>query len=355
MSTPASRRSQLSSCPVGRRQALKQWDEAACRLAEEGQLLWLVGQGLHLALSAAELSPQGVPPPPIEALRDWANRTICSLGLVRREAELRGYEVGRTALPAAGPSPSPRASDDGDGRAGSAADSVAVPVVWVASQTVRGRWVTLAVGVDLQGHKKMLSLQEGSTSDPVVTRGVLQTLATQTTPGTGLLLVTDGSRTLDAAVADLGDSGIRVAHCRWCLRQEVIAHVARDMRQDITEALDRAWQQPIEAARVSLRSLALSLRRSHPGAAERLERSLEASLQVAVLGVRPPLRDHLEVAGVVRMAIMKALKWGQSTAVGVAAVKAGLSQWQRRTNRLIGHGALPALVQALQEERGHAS
>ena len=349
MSTPTSRRSVSPNLASSRRQSLKQWDEAACQLAEEGQLLWLVGQGLHLALTATELTPQEAPTPPMDALRDWANRTVGSLGTVRREAVLRGYERVQVALPATVPCRSVRAPRD---TAGTAADSAVMPVVWVASQSVRGPWVTLAVGADLQGRKKALMLLEGSTSDPVVVRKVLQGLADLISCSAGLLLVTDGSRTLDDGIANLGETAVTVAHCRRCLREDVLAHVPHEGRQALSESLDGAWRQPVEAAEVALRLLVSSLRRSHPGAAERLERSVGASLQVAALGVRSPLREHLEAAGVVRTAIDKALEWGQSTAAGVAAVEAGLPGWQRRTRRLMGYAALPELVQALQEKRG---
>lgn len=350
MSTPTHPRRGGSPCggPVGRRPTRRQLREAASQLAEEGQLLWLVGQGLDIALTAAEAPWHvgGV----VDALREWAGRAIGAAAAVREGAALAPRWTGdvRThASPLHGPSQSRRSHPDQSGEKAGA--SAGIPVAWVASQTARGSWVTLAVGVDRHGRKMPLSLHEGSTSDPVVARKVVRDMVGHVDPLAGLLLITDGSRTLDDVVTGEWDGGVQLAHCHLKLRDDLLAHVGKDGRARLAEALALAWQQPPNAAATSLRSLVSSLRKRHPTAAERLERSLEASLRVAGLGVGPPLRDHLESTGVVRMAIEKALRWGRSTAGGAAAVAAGLPTWQQRTRRLIGFRGLAALAQALQE------
>jgi len=337
---------------ASRRPTQKQLREAAARLAEEGQLLWLVGQGLHFALAAGESPSQSGAF--VDALREWARRAVGAAAALQQEAPLTPVSSGerQPALRSAGAAGAafhpPHENDDGAAEAG-------VPVVWISSQTVRGSWVSLAVGVDRQGRKKALSLQEGSTSDPVVARKALQEVAAHVDPLAGLLLITDGSRTLDDLVPRQWDGGVLVGHCHLSLRHDLLAHVPKDRRLEIGDALELAWRQPPEEAERSLKSLASRLRRHHPGAAERLERSLEASLRVAGLGVRAPLREHLESTGVVRMAIEKALRWGRSTAGGPAAVAAGLPIWQQRTKRLIGFRALPALATALQDNSAAAS
>lgn len=349
MATPAPRRRGGASSVSAstRRPTQKQLREAATLLAEEGQLLWLVGQGLHFALTAGEAPTlEGVF---LDSLREWASRAIRATVALRQEAPLAPWSNGqRQASSAAvdsagGARPSQHESDSG------AAAALGIPVVWISSQTVRGNWVSLAVGVDRQGHKRALSLQEGSTSDPVVARKVLHEVAAHVDPLAGLLLITDGSRTLDDVAEGQWDGAVQLAHCHLSLRHDLLAHVPKDERAELGDAMELAWRQPPGEAAKSLKSLVSSLRRRHPGAAERLERSLEASLRVAGLGVRAPLREHLESTGVVRMAIEKALRWGQSTAGGLAAVAAGLPIWQQRTKRLIGYRSLPSLAAALQD------
>lgn len=349
MPTPTPRRRRCAS-PVSaaaRRPTQKQLRDAASQLAEEGQLLWLVGQGLHFALAAGEVPAHG--DGFVEALRAWASRAIRATVSLRHEVPLAPRSSGDRPTPsttldsAGGTRPSQCDGNDGAAEAG-------VPVVWISSQTVRGSWVSLAVGVDRQGHKKALSLQEGSTSDPVVARKVLQEVAAHVDPLAGVLVITDGSRTLDDAAEGQWEGAVQIGHCHLSLRHDLLAHVPKDERAELGDALELAWRQPPGEAAKSLKSLVSSLRRRHPGAAERLERSLEACLQVAGLGVRAPLREHLESTGVVRMAIEKALRWGKSAAGGPAAVAAGLPIWQQRTKRLIGYRALPALAATLQDK-----
>jgi hypothetical protein len=237
---------------------------------------------------------------------------------------------------------------------GAAADT-GMPVAWIASQTVRGIWVTLAVGVDRQGRKRALSLHEGSTSDPVVARKVVQEMVALVDPSAGFLLVSDGSRTLDEVVVQQWTGTVQIGHCHLSTRDDVMAHLPRGERVEIGDALELAWRQPPEEAARSLRSLVSKFRRRHPGAAERLERGIEASLRVAVLGVQPPLRKHLESIGVVRMAIEKSLMWGRSKAGGAAAVAAGLPIWRQRTRRLMGYRGLVALAETLQERAAAVS
>ena len=324
-----------------RRHVLKPWHEAADQLAEEGRLLWLVGQGLHLALSAAD-SHEEVGVPPLEALRSWATRSVSALTAERGEAGARGVAGPAAARPRR-PDPMEKV------RPVLASEPAVFPVVWVASQAVRGEWVTLAVAVDLGGRRRVLALLEGSTRDPVVVRTLVEELEAKQALGTPVLLVTDGSRTLDEAVGKLGRAGVQVAHCRRCLRHDVAALMPEGERPGVLKSLDSSWDLSPEAAGSSLKALVTALRVHHPGAAERLERSVEASLRVARLGVAPPLRDHLEVAGAVRTAIAGALEWGGSRASGIAAVEAGLGAWQLRTRRMMGHENLATLVHALQE------
>jgi len=138
------------------------------------------------------------------------------------------------------------------------------------------------------------------------------------------------------------------------MRDEVMDHMSGDARVEVGDALELAWRQAPEEAAKSLRSMVSKLRRRHPGAAERLERGIEASLRVAVLGVQPPLRKQLESTGVVHMAIEKSLTWGRSKAGGAAAVAAGLPIWRQRTRRLMGYRELPSLVKTLQEKAAAA-
>jgi hypothetical protein len=87
MSSPSSSRPRGTSSGYsgGRRPTQKQLREAASQLAEEGQLLWLVGQGLHFALTAAEAaSPNEMF---VDSVRVWASRAVGAAATLRREGK----------------------------------------------------------------------------------------------------------------------------------------------------------------------------------------------------------------------------------------------------------------------------
>lgn len=348
MSTPGGRRRDALGLihSSSRRPTQKQLREAASQLSREGQLLWLVGEGLHVALTLMDGAAPSVGL--VDALRDWAGGAVRAAGSMQQEVLSSIQQLGDTVSVAAGGA---RSSHGGNA---AEATNARMLVAWVSSQTVRGSWVTLAVGADRQGCKKALALHEGSTSDPVVARKVIQEVMALADPCAGLLLITDGTRTLDEMVAGHWTGVVQVGHCHLRMRDDVVAHVPKDERAELADALALAWRQPVDEAARTLHSMVTRMRRRHPGAAERLERGIEASLRVAVLGVQPPLRRHLESAGVARMAIENALKWGRSKAGGAAAVAAGLPVWQQRTRRLMGWRGLAALAETLQEKAAAA-
>ena len=208
----------------------------------------------------------------------------------------------------------------------------------------RGDWMSVAVGADRDGRKHVLSVREGGAADPAVAEGILEDLVDRgVSPERGLLLVTEGSRALDERLLPFWGPGALVGHCRRRLLQDVLEHLPEEGRPRTRRNLERAWlQDPDDAAR-SLAQVCDELRRPHPGAAERLERSLEPCMAVARLGIPHPLRDHLEVAGPARMALLEGRRGG----VGLEGLARGVLDWQRKTKRLIGHRDLPALVGAL--------
>lgn len=85
----------------------------------------------------------------------------------------------------------------------------------------------------------------------------------------------------------------------------------------------------------------------HPGAAARLERSLDACLTVASLGVADLLRKHLQIQGMVRVAFAKAVSLGRSEASGLEAITSGIGAWLKGTRRFYAADELPDLADRL--------
>jgi hypothetical protein len=224
-----------------------------------------------------------------------------------------------------------------------------LPVLWLGSREIAGSWSTLALGVGVDGVKRVLALRPGSVRDPLVAEELLADLVARGLTGRGgLLVVTEGSQTLDRAVKGAWQGRALVAHCRIRLCEEVLAHVPEGARARLRADLRSAWAMPAEAARTALHDLHRRLESDWPGAAERLHRSLEPVLTVARLGVASPLKECLTSAGTLRMAFKNALRWGGFRAQGLRALAAGLPVWLRRTRRLVGWQGLELLARNLR-------
>lgn len=136
----------------------------------------------------------------------------------------------------------------------------------------------------------------------------------------------------------------------------MLAHLQGEKRRRVDEKLKAAWSQAWPQSEESLKIILSDLRENHPGAADRLERSLEATLIVDKLEPQAPLREHLLVAGVPRTAYDVAVQRGGEN----GRVKEGLTAWLQRTRRLPGYRALPNFVERidgakLQEKEQAAS
>ena len=205
--------------------------------------------------------------------------------------------------------------------------------------------MALAAGSD--GIRRVLGLKEGSVREWDVAEGLLLDLAGRgLDAGADWLVITEGSRTLDRALAEVWSGRVLVAHCLFRLHDDVIGHFPEALQEQRSKELLYAWTLPLVEANALLRELLGRWSSEAPGAVERLERSLDACLTVARLGVVSPLKERLESAGTLRMAFKKAVRW---TAAGSGRPTLSVDPaWLRKTRRLAGWHGLDLLAYALR-------
>lgn len=290
------------------------------RLSEEGRLLLLLGRTLKRVASSppdGSLGPWALNA--LQELKSLDSKVIAVVSQPRKTKSSKSVVEVKPGLPL---------------------------VIWIASCPHQGDRLTLAVAADELGNKQLLSLQEGSTLNPLVSEALVNELTAQGLPGDGnVLVVTDGNQCLEDTMRLHWELMPAIAHCQSSVRKAVVAHLQGDQRRIISERLKKTWMLG-ETAAGALTSLVEELDRDHPGAAERLKRSLAATLVVDRLGVKYPLRDHLVVAGVPRMALIRAREWGGKNEAEIAS---GLETWLTRTRRLPGYRALPQLAESLRK------
>lgn len=151
--------------------------------------------------------------------------------------------------------------------------------------------LVVALGVDAQGAKHVLGLEEGSTENAVVCRRLVSGLIERGLPADrALLFVIDGGKAIRRAVADAYGELALVGRCRLHKRRNVLDELPEGLRPAIGHKLDAAWaKEDPDAAEAALRRLASSLEQDHPGAAASLREGLEETLTISRLGLSPAL------------------------------------------------------------------
>jgi hypothetical protein len=224
------------------------------------------------------------------------------------------------------------------------------PVVWMGSREWgRIGLTTVALGLDAEGRKRVLSVRPGSIREPGLAADLLSDLANRgLNVASGLLVVTEGSKLLDEALKETWGPRVMVSHSRRQVLEDMSSHVLEAEREAVCSQVVNAWTlAPAEAA-VALHRLAKGLQRSAPGAAERLIRSIDATLVVDRLGALPPLKDRLISLGTISQAVQRAHEWG-GRGGGLEDLLVGLSRWLDRTRRVTGWQQLGAATRRLQQ------
>ncbi|MBI3695998.1 MAG: transposase [Acidobacteria bacterium] len=323
------------------------------RLADQGKLLCLLGEGMEALLTAA-LDGKNRPVDEAVAAATLLHVAQGVLG-VGPHQDIRA-SVGGALRPRSRPTPAkgplrgalglPAADSFLEGRDLSAAWC---PVIWVGSQEIRGAWASLALGAGIDGVRRVIALRAGSVRDANVADELVADLVARGLPSaSGILVVTSGSRTLDASVERGWGHRAILSHCRHRVLDEVLSHVVESERAVVQAQLTGAWSLPSDEGRALLQDLVKRLERNAPGAAERLARSVEASLVVDLLDVDEPLKERLTSMGTCGMAFKRALQWGGSTEAGIQGLATGLMVWLGRTRRLMGWQVLGSLAAVLQ-------
>lgn len=323
------------------------WRRGASRLIEQGKLMWLLGEGMNAVLEAQS---QGVAPPDeaglVGTVFNWIQSAWTGVGVPGGNPFVDGLQRKVVAVP------TPKNSLTPTGRPSNLVlvlgnlAAVSCPVLWIGSHEVAGRWASMVLAAGTDGLRRVLALKEGSVRERDVAEGLLADLAGRGLDGAGLLAVTEGSRTLDQALAQAWSGRVQVAHCLTRLHSDVIGHFPEAVQGQRGNELTAAWSLPPEQAAALLQELVARWSSEAPGAAERLERSLDASLTVARLGAGSPLKERLESAGTLRMAFKKAARW-TSTGSGRPTLSID-SAWLERTRRLAGWRGLDLLAHTLR-------
>src|SRR5437660_10869239 len=213
----------------------------------------------------------------------------------------------------------------------------------------------VALGIDIDGVKHPLAVEEGSTENATLVTGLITGLRERGLDVTRpVLAVLDGSKALARAVKDVFDKPL-IHRCQ--------EHKIRNVRDKLPERLktvaERRMRQAYHAesalkAEGLLEQLARELDKTHPGAAASLREGMAETLTILRLGVPPTLARTLRstntiesMIGICREHSKNVKRWRDGT-MALRWCAAGLLEAGHQFRRVNGHLHLPKLRTALE-------
>ncbi len=200
-----------------------------------------------------------------------------------------------------------------------------------------------AVGVDGQGSKHVLGLQEGATENAAAVKTLLERLVAQgLDPGKKLLFVIDGSKALRAGITAVFGAEHPVQRCRIHKLRNVVEQLPRDQQNQARAAIRAAWRMEPKEGLARLRKLADWFEQSYPAAAASVREGLEECFTLNRLGVPPSLQRCLATTNViespqsgVRMRTRRVCNWRDGAMVQ-RWVAASLLATEKSFRRIMG-------------------
>lgn len=219
-----------------------------------------------------------------------------------------------------------------------------------------GHTCVVAMGIDADGIKHPLALEEGDTENATLVKGLLAGLRERGLDVTRpILCVIDGAKALHSAVQAVFDRPViqrcqqhKIRNVRDRLPDAVASVAEREMRA--------AYRNPDSlAAQAALEELARRLERPHPGAAASLREGLVETLTIIRLGVPPTLARTLRSTNPIESMIeicrdhCRNVKRWQDGKMVLRWCAAGMLEAKKQFRRVNGHLHMKALRTALDE------
>jgi transposase-like protein len=215
----------------------------------------------------------------------------------------------------------------------------------------------VALGIDLDGVKHPLALEEGSTENARVVTDLLVGLRERGLDVTRpILAVIDGSKALAKAIRDVFDQPV-IHRCQLHKIRNVEAKLPKRLREVVVKRMRGAYRADTALqAEGLLRELAAELDQTHPGAAASLREGLPETLTVLRLGVPPTLARTLRSTNAIESMISicrdhseNVKRWRDGT-MALRWCAAGMGEATKQFRRVNGHLHLSKLRDTLNAQ-----
>lgn len=196
-------------------------------------------------------------------------------------------------------------------------DQLDLRVIYIDGMMFGSQHVISAVGVDSEGHKHVLGMQQGATENAAAVEDLLQQLiARGVKPEAKRLFVIDGAKALRAAIHRVFGPQHPVQRCRNHKIRNVVERLPEEQKEQVKAAMRASYRLEAKAGIARLRKLADWLEQEQPAAAASLREGLEECFTINRLGVPPSLHRCLATTNLiespqsgVRMRTRRVCRW----------------------------------------------
>jgi putative transposase len=214
-----------------------------------------------------------------------------------------------------------------------------------------------AVGVDAEGRKRVLGIQEGATENSAACRDLLQNLVERgLNPERERLFVMDGSKALRSAIQAVFGAKAPVQRCRQHKLRNVVERLPREQQAQTRSLIRAAWKLEAKEGMARLRKLAEWLRQDYPDAAGSLLEGMEECFTINRLNIPFSLHRCLATTNLiessqsgVRMRTRRVCRWRAT--MPARWVAAAFLATENNFRRIMGYRDLWALKAILRGEK----
>lgn len=214
-----------------------------------------------------------------------------------------------------------------------------------------------AVGVDMEGRKRVLGIQEGATENSAACRDLLQNLVERgLNPELERLFVIDGSKALRSAITAVFGGKAAVQRCRQHKLRNVVERLPREQQAQTRSLIRAAWKLDAKEGMARLRKLAEWLREDYSDAAGSLLEGMEECFTINRLNIPFSLHRCLATTNLiessqsgVRMRTRRVCRWRAT--MPARWVAAAFLATEHNFRRIMGYKDLWALKAILRGEK----
>jgi len=164
------------------------------------------------------------------------------------------------------------------------------PIIFIDGYEIGGDMMIIALGVNENGAKKVLSMRQGGTENAGIINSMFDDMENRgLQKERPVLFVIDGSKAIYSAITKHFDNCF-IQRCREHKKRNIIDHAPEKLKDEVERRINEAYaEQDYEKARTSLNSLAKWADSINPDMGRSIREGMEETLTVIKLGVSPYL------------------------------------------------------------------